>query len=130
MVRRALQGVSCGNYKQVDYDEIKNVIAEKKFTGQESLVKLKKIEVDARHRRDSNLLKQHQNIWNRELTRLSALRQQIEADIDSLANGTLFEDSDNLLQELYEKLWIDCDKLDNEFAKFKESTVNPVWQLR
>ena len=100
MVRRARAGIACTSFKPVDYDQLKSMIAEKKFTERESLMKLEKVEAAARRRKDENSLKQHLNVWNRELTRLSALRQQIEVDIESSVYNNLFDNADLLYEDL------------------------------
>ena len=130
MVRRAFQGIPCGNYKQLDYDQLQSMIAEKKFAGQESLVKLRKIESDARLRRDSNLMKQHQNIWNNELLRLRSLREQAAQGIEVAKNSIVCDISDELLRKFYDELWVNQRELEDELDDFRTRTVDPVWQLR
>ena len=129
MVQRAKHGLACTSFKPINYDQINSVIAEKKFTGQESLLKLQKIETAARHRRDENSLKQHLNIWNRELVRLSSVRQQLETDIKSFEEDAIFDDSAGL-QQFYEEIKLYRESLDKDFTEFKTSTNDPVWQLR
>lgn len=130
MVRRAREGIACTSFKPVDYDRLRNVIAEKKFSGQESLVKLKKIETAARQRKDENALKQHLNVWNHELVRLGALRRQIEADIQSLVRDAAFDHADGALQRMYEDIDQYRESLNEDFDEFKRNTTDPVWQLR
>lgn len=129
MVQRAKHGIACTSFKPIDYDQINSVIAEKKFTSQESLLKLKRIETAARHRKDENSLKQHLNIWNRELVRLSGMRQQLETDMKSYEEDAIFGDSAEL-QQFYQEIKLYRESLNGGFNEFKTSTNDPVWQLR
>jgi predicted metal-dependent phosphotriesterase family hydrolase len=126
MVQRARAGIAYTNFKPVDYGHLKSMIAEKKFTEQESLMKLEKVEAAARRRKDENSLKQHLNVWNRELIRLSALRRQIEVDIETSVYSNLFDNAD----KPYKELMLYRESLDKDFFDFKKHTCDPIWLLR
>lgn len=128
MVRRAREGVVQTNYKQVDYDQMKQLIAEKKYSGREALMKFKKIETAARVRKDENLVKQHLNAWNRELSRLESSRRQLQVELEALVAGAMYAGGD--LQEIFEELESIREAFDVELASFAEKTTDPVWQLR
>ncbi|XP_052094946.1 coiled-coil domain-containing protein 148-like [Mytilus californianus] len=128
LVNKATNGVRSNKYKAVDYDKLRLLAAEKKFAAHKSLLKVKKIEQLSKQTKENNLLKQHKLVWNKELIRLNNLRKRLQSDIDvhrgvNLTPGntccSLFEDFEDFEASL-----------DVEFAKFKASTTQPVWNLR
>jgi len=129
MFQRAKHGIACAGFKPVDYNQINSLISEKKCSGQESLFRLKKIETNARHRKDENSLKQHLNIWTRELARLGGVRQQLEMDLKSFEKDAIFDDAAGL-QQFHQEIKLYRESLDEDFQQFKTSTNDPVWQLR
>ncbi|XP_063421111.1 coiled-coil domain-containing protein 148-like [Mytilus trossulus] len=128
LVNKATNGVRSNKYKAVDYDKLRLLAAEKKFSAHKSLLKVKKIEQLSKQTKENTLLKQHKLVWNKELIRLNNLRKRLQSDIDvhrgvNLTPGnqccSLFEDFEDFEASL-----------DIEFAKFKASTTQPVWNLR
>ncbi|XP_076094277.1 coiled-coil domain-containing protein 148-like [Mytilus galloprovincialis] len=128
LVNKATNGVRSNKYKAVDYDKLRLLAAEKKFSAHKSLLKVKKIEQLSKQTKENTLLKQHKLVWNKELIRLNNLRKRLQSDIDvhrgiNLTQGnpccSLFEDFEDFEASL-----------DIEFAKFKASTTQPVWNLR
>ena len=128
LIQKAVNGVRSNKYKPVDYDKLRLLAAEKKFSAHKSLLKVKKIEQLSKQSKENNLIKQHKLVWNKELLRLNNLRKRLQSDVDlhrgvNLTQGnpccSLFEDFEDFEASL-----------DVEFSKFKSSTTEPVWNLR
>jgi len=77
-VRRVKDGLAASTYKAVDYDQMKSMLAHKRFQGHENLIKVKKLQNVSKLGREQNLLKQHKKAWQREWLRLNALRKKLQ----------------------------------------------------
>ena len=80
---RAVEGVRSNKIRPVDYDRLRNLAAEKKFSGHKTLLKVKKLEHLSKQNKENNLLKQHKLVWQKEFLRLSNVRKKLQAEIDA-----------------------------------------------
>lgn len=113
--------------KPVDYDKLRNLAAEKKFSAHKSLLKVKKFEHLSKQNKENNLLKQHKMVWQKEFIRLNSLRKRYQADIDiHFRKNTESGPCAQIYQEMedYEN------SLEHDFMDFKKATTEPVWNLR
>ncbi|XP_033762065.1 coiled-coil domain-containing protein 148-like [Pecten maximus] len=128
IVMRINNGVRSNKYKDVDYDKLKLLAAEKKFSAHKSLLKVKKIEQMSKQTKENNLNKQHKLVWQKEFIRLSSLRKRLQGEIERHRREHVTEmgSCTNMFQDFedYES------QLDQEFGKFKTQTAEPVWELR
>ncbi|XP_056007990.1 coiled-coil domain-containing protein 148-like isoform X2 [Ostrea edulis] len=125
---RAHNGIRSNKYQPVDYDKLKLMAAEKKFAAQKSLLKVKKIEQMSKQSKENLLLKQHKLIWQKEFMRLNYLRKRIQAEVESHRRQNATEGSGCC--RMYEHFDLYESSLDEEFAKFKLNTCEPIWNLR
>ena len=80
---RAVEGVRSNKIRPVDYDKLRNLAAEKKFSGHKTLLKVKKLEHLSKQTKENNLLKQHKLVWQKEFLRLNNVRKKLQAEMDS-----------------------------------------------
>jgi len=129
MVRRDREGVKCTNYRAVDYERLQSEIAERKASGQEALLKLKRIKAASRQQKEDNLGKQHSIVWQHELARLAALRRQLQSELSTMLL-TMVASDDNQLKQIFQDFHSLESVLADDFIKFKENTTDAVWSLR
>ncbi|KAJ8314064.1 hypothetical protein KUTeg_008625 [Tegillarca granosa] len=79
---RATNGIRSNKYKPVDYDKLKALAAEKKFSSHKTLLKVKKIEQMSKQSKENTLLKQHKLIWQKEFIRLNNMRKRLQGEVD------------------------------------------------
>lgn len=127
LVQRVTDGLGSDKYAQVDYEKLRAMATEKKFSSHKSLIKMKKIEQMSKQTKEGHILKQHKMVWQKEFSRLNSHRKKLQADIDiHVRQGLLDPQCTQLFQDLeeFENL------LASDFAKFKEATTSPIWALR
>lgn len=129
MVLRAREGIRCTSYRPIDYEQVKSDIAQRKVSGQASLLKLKCIKAASQQQKKENLGKQHFIVWQHELVRLGTLRQQLQSEVDTLML-TLVDSDDNHVKRIFEELNSFESMLTEDFYQFKESTTDAIWSLR
>jgi len=131
MVRRAQEGVRYTNYRPMDYEKLQSDIAERKIAGQASLLKMKCIKATSRQQKEDNLGKQHFIVWQHELARLAAVRQQLQSELSlMLLNLNLVDSDDNQLKQIFQEFSSFELVLAGDFLQFKENTTDAVWSLR
>jgi len=124
---RAIDGVRSNKIKPVDYDKLRNIAAEKKFSAHKTLLKVKKFEHLSKQNKENHLLKQHKLVWQKEFIRLNSMRKRIQADIDLHVR----ENSETgICAQIYREFEDYQNKLETDFNKFKTATTEPVWNLR
>jgi len=129
MVRRAREGVGCTSYRPMDYEKLQSEITEHKLSGQAALLKLKCIEAASRQQKEEHLGKQHHIVWQHELSRLVALRRQLQSELDALLMN-LADSDDNQLKQICQDFCSFDSMLAEDFLKFKVNTADAVWSLR
>jgi len=129
MVRRAQEGVKCSSYRPMDYEKLQSEISERKLAGQAALLKMKCIKATSQQQKEENLGRQHCIVWQHELARLAALRQQLQSEL-SLMLLNLIDSDDNQLKQIFQEFSsVELSHAD-DFLKFKENTTDAVWSLR
>ena len=129
MVRRAQEGVSCTNYRPMDYEKLQSEIAERKLAGQAALLKMKCIKATSQQQKEENLGKQHCIVWQHELARLATLRKQLQSEL-SVMLLNIVDGDDNQLKQIFQEFSSLELALADDFVKFKENTTDAVWSLR
>ncbi|OWF40924.1 coiled-coil domain-containing protein 148-like [Mizuhopecten yessoensis] len=128
IVMRITNGVRSNKYKDVNYDKLRLLAAEKKFSAHKSLLKVKKIEQMSKQTKENNLMKQHKLVWQKEFIRLSSLRKRLQGEIERHRREHVGEPGpcSNMYRDFedYES------KLDLDFGTFKTQTAEPIWELR
>ncbi|XP_060080492.1 coiled-coil domain-containing protein 148-like [Ylistrum balloti] len=128
IVMRINNGVRSNKYKDVDYDKLRLLAAEKKFSAHKSLLKVKKIEQMSKQTKENNLMKQHKLVWQKEFIRLSSLRKRLQGEIERHRREHVTEAGP--CNSMYQDFEDYESHLDQEFGKFKTQTAEPVWELR
>lgn len=125
---RAVEGVRSNKIRPVDYDKLRNLAAEKKFSGHKTLLKVKKLEHLSKQNKENNLLKQHKLVWQKEFLRLNNVRKKLQAEIDAHIRNNSIEGG--ICSQIYEDFEDYQASLESDFSKFKQATTEPVWNLR
>lgn len=123
----AKSGVLNAKLKPVDYEGLRAFAAEKRASGQEALLKVKKLKNASKVRKESVAINQHKTIWFKELSRLNEMAKRVQMEIDLFTEeASLNKVTQGLFTDLeaYER------KLLMDFSAFKEDTVDPVMILR
>ncbi|KAL4222229.1 hypothetical protein ACF0H5_018266 [Mactra antiquata] len=128
LAHRAIEGVRSNKIKPVDYEKLRNLAAEKKFSAHKTLLKVKKFEHLSKQNKENHLLKQHKMVWQKEFIKLNSLRKRTQADIDhhvrANANDT------GICAQIYEEFEDYQSRLETDFQNFRKATSDPVWELR
>ncbi|XP_060598040.1 coiled-coil domain-containing protein 148-like [Ruditapes philippinarum] len=128
LAHRAIDGVRSNKIRPVDYEKLKNIAAEKKFSAHKTLLKVKKFEHLSKQNKENNLLKQHKMVWQKEFIKLNSLRKRTQADIDNHIRTNAGDTG--ICAQIYQEFEDNQSRLDSDFAAFKKSTTEPVWNLR
>ncbi|XP_067649359.1 coiled-coil domain-containing protein 148-like [Haliotis asinina] len=128
LVRRMSDGVRSNMYDHnVDYNKLKAMAMEKRFSGHKTLMKVQKIEQLSKQTKENHLLKQQRLVWQKEFIHLNHLRKKQGAEID-------LHIQENCIIAACRQLYQDAEYyqagLDKDLEKFKLDTVEPVWNLR
>jgi len=129
MVRRAREGIRCTNYRPMDYEKLQSEITERKMAGQKALLKLKHIKDASHQQKEYNLMKQHNIVWQHELSRLATLRRHLESELGMMLLN-LVDSDDNQLKQIFQDFHSSESMLANDFLEFKENTTDAIWSLR
>ena len=127
LVKRMTDGLYGNHYKEVNYDQLRAVAAERKLKGHVALIKVKKLQHLSKQGKAQNLIKQHKLVWHKEFLRLNTQRKKFQAEIDTLIRqNTEAETYSHIFQEIE-----DFDtSLGSTFLDFKRATSDPIWALR
>ncbi|XP_052247226.1 coiled-coil domain-containing protein 148-like isoform X2 [Dreissena polymorpha] len=127
LAHRAIDGVRSNKIKPVDYEKLRNLAAEKKFSAHKTLLKVKKFEHLSKQNKENHLLKQHKLVWQKEFIRLNCMRKRIQSDIE---NHIRDNSETGICSQMYQEFEDYQTGLENDFAQFKKATTEPVWNLR
>lgn len=111
----------------MDYEKLRNLAAEKKFSAHKTLLKVKKFEHLSKQNKENHLLKQHKMVWQKEFIRLNSLRKRTQADIDIHVRKN---SESGVCAQMYQEFEDYENTLESDFAQFKKATTEPVWNLR
>ncbi|KAL3832074.1 hypothetical protein ACJMK2_023752 [Sinanodonta woodiana] len=128
LASRALNGVRSNKIKPVDYEKLKAIATEKKFSSHTSLLKVKKFEQLSKQNKENHLLKQHKLMWQKEFLKLNSLRKKIQNEVDVHIRQNAAEGS--VCAQIYQDFEDYKAMLESDFEKFKEATTEPLWNLR
>ncbi|CAD5117599.1 DgyrCDS6355 [Dimorphilus gyrociliatus] len=121
---RAKSGLFSDKYKQVDYEKLKTLAAEKKLAGLKQYEKIKQLQNNSIENRENNQMKQHKRVWQAEIARLSSNRREIERSLDVFVNNC--EENSFFFSQIESESF----KIDGDFLKFKSETSDRIWELR
>ncbi|PVD29952.1 hypothetical protein C0Q70_09213 [Pomacea canaliculata] len=127
LVHRMTEGLSSNKYKPVDYNRLKALTSEKKFASIKTSMKVKKIEEISKANKESSILKQHRLIWQKEFLHLQHLRRKIQTEVESHIRSNA---SSDICSHIYHDFEYQEASLSSAFDRFKQDTVEPVWNLR
>lgn len=139
-------------YQPVNYDLFKNFIQERKTAATNSLVKVKNLEDESKHKKDSLFMKQHSVVWFKEWSKLLNQSKNIELELENFSKlfkhnsvdyVNLIANSDFSIQndqDSFTDLFTDLNKIDelenftqnlqDELVKFKVKTICPINDLK
>ncbi|WAQ93919.1 CC148-like protein [Mya arenaria] len=122
-----IDGVRSNKIKPVDYEKLRNIAAEKKFSAHKTLLKVKKFEHLSKQNKENHLLKQHKLVWQKEFIRLNSMRKRIQSDIEQHNRGN---SDTGICAHIYQEFEDYQNSLETDFNQFKKATTEPVWNLR
>lgn len=128
LAHRAIDGVRSNKIRPVDYEKLRNLAAEKKFSAHKTLLKVKKFEHLSKQNKESHLLKQHKMVWQKEFIKLNSVRKRTQTDIDIHVRTNVTDTG--ICAQMYQEFEDYQSRLESDFAAFKTSTTEPVWNLR
>ena len=120
-------GVGSNKYNNVDYTKLKMKMAEKKFSGHKTLLKVQKLEEISKQNKQNNINKQHRIIWQKEFLHLNQLRKKVQVDLDAHIRENI---DTPLCHQMYQDFEYHKAGLESDFEKFRLDTAVPVWNLR
>ncbi|XP_041367361.1 coiled-coil domain-containing protein 148-like [Gigantopelta aegis] len=127
LVRRMSDGIGSNKYYSADYSKLKMKMAEQKFSGHKTLLKVQKLEEISKQNKENNVNKQHGILWHKEFLHLNQLRKKVQAEIDA----HIRENMDGpLCHKLYQDFEYYKAAIESDFDKFRLDTAVPVWNLR
>lgn len=128
LAHRAIDGVRSNKIRPVDYEKLRNIAAEKKFSAHKTLLKVKKFEHLSKQNKENHLLKQHKLVWQKEFIKLNSLRKRAQADIDNHVRSNATDTG--ICAQIYQEFEDYQSQLESDFTTFRKLTTEPVWNLR
>lgn len=128
LAHRAIDGVRSNKIRPVDYEKLRNLAAEKKFSAHKTLLKVKKFEHLSKQNKENHLLKQHKMVWQKEFIKLNSVRKRTQAEIDNHIRSNAVDSG--ICAQMYQEFEDYQSRLESEFTTFKQATTEPVWNLR
>ncbi|XP_019635187.1 PREDICTED: coiled-coil domain-containing protein 148-like [Branchiostoma belcheri] len=125
---RIMGGNRSNKYRQVDYDAVRELIADRRRAGEEKLGKVQQIAQKSKAGKEHNLQKQHKMVWHKEQLRLTTARRQAQIELDGLTSPLTHDFS--LCTEFFDECEAYNAMLSADTGDFKAATVDPVWDLR
>lgn len=116
-------------YQKVDYEHLLCTAKEQKVLGDKQLKKVQRLSKRGRESKETHLLRQHHEIWEKERSRLLALRKATQAELEAWRSEILVEgpiDLRNFIAEITEYQ----SELYEERQQFEADTLEPIWSLR
>ena len=129
LVKRFIGGQkTSGKYKDVDYEQMKDLADKYKESGLQSLKHIKELSKANKKSKEMSMLKQHCDVWIKECHNLNTSRNAIYVELEKIRAMQLNNDDNELNRFFHEALMFEAQvEMDQEV--FHTNTVKPILQL-
>lgn len=129
LVKRFIEGQkTSGKYKDVDYEQMKELAGKYKESGLQSLRHIKELSKTNKMSKEMSLLKQHADVWIKECYNLNTSRNVIYVELETIRAKQLNCDDNELRRFFHEALMLEAQvQMDQDV--FHANTVKPILQL-
>lgn len=127
-MNRFIEGQGSNRYRSADYDKLQAIAQLRKAAGKETIQKVEKITKASKEKKEQSLLQQHKACWSKEKIRLHSLQRKLQSEIEALRPGSPLDYSS--IKEFFKDLETYEEILSEDTRKFKENTIQPLWDLR
>ncbi|XP_078572645.1 coiled-coil domain-containing protein 148-like isoform X2 [Branchiostoma floridae x Branchiostoma japonicum] len=123
-------GNRSNKYREVDYDAVRALIADRRQAGEEKLGKVQRIAQKSKAGKEHNLQKQHKMVWHKEQLRLTTARRQAQIELDGMTSASPLTNDLPACTQFFQECEAYNAMLSADTGDFKAATVDPVWDLR
>ena len=129
LAKRFIEGQrTSGKYRDVDYEQMKDLATKYKQSGLQSLRHIKELSKANKQSKEISLLRQHSDVWVKQCYNLNASRNMIYVELETIRAKHLNCDDDDLQRFFHEVLIFEAQvQMDQE--AFHTNTVKPILQL-
>lgn len=129
LVKRFIEGQkTSGKYRDVDYEQMKDLASKYKKSGLQSLRHIKELSKANKKSKETSVLKQHSDVWIKECYNLNTRKKMIYVELETIRAKQLNCDDDELRNFYREVLTFEAQaQMDQEI--FHTNTVKPILQL-
>ncbi|XP_072118089.1 coiled-coil domain-containing protein 148-like isoform X3 [Mobula birostris] len=124
LVIRIKNGLGCQKYKPIDYEQLQAFVEAKRMACLDTDHKIQKILQAAKTNKENTMIKQHQQAWWQEHSRLLEAREKLELHLQNFLEVGSFENEFHFEMKKYGIL------LCRDQEVFKIATVDPILQLK
>ena len=128
-MKRFIEGQkTSGKYRDVDYEQMKDLAAKYKESGLQSLRHIKELSKANKRSKEMSLIKQHSDLWIEECHNLNTSRNMVYVELETMKAKQLNSDDNELKRFFYEALMFEAQaEMDREV--FHTNTIKPILQL-
>lgn len=128
-MKRFIEGQkSSGKYRDVDYEQMKDLTSKYKQSGLQSLRHIKELSKANKMSKEMSVLRQHSDVWIKECYNLNTSRNIIFGELETIRAKQLNCDDDELRKFFHKVLTFEAQaQMDQEV--FHTNTVKPIIQL-
>ena len=128
-MKRFIEGQkTSGKYRDVDYEQMKDLAGKYKESGLHSLRHIKELSKANKKSKEMSLLKQHADVWIKECYNLNTSRNVLHVELETIRGMQLNCDDIELKRFFHEVLMFEAQvQMDQEV--FHANTVKPILQL-
>ena len=116
-------------YKQVDYEKLLASAKQRRASAEEQLKRVQSLSQRGKKSRETGLLKQHRDAWEREHSRLVKERREAVMELEGWRADVILQGSEELKAFVAEVTAYESELYD-ERQQFEADTVEPIWALR
>lgn len=129
LVKRFIEGQkTSGKYRDVDYEQMKDLASKYKQSGLQSLKHIKELSKVNKKSKEMSLLKQHSDVWIKECYILNGSRNMVHVELETIRAKQLTCLDNELKRFFHEVLTFEAQiQMDQEI--FHANTVKPILQL-
>lgn len=129
LAKRFIGGQKRSNkYKDVDYEQMKDLASKYKQSSLQSLRHVKELSKTNKKSKEMSMLRQHNDVWIKEYHKLGTIRNTIYVELETIRAKQLNCDDDELKRFFHEILTFEAQtQIDQEI--FHTSTIKPILQL-
>ena len=115
-------------YKNIDYDQLKELADKYKQSSVESFGRVKKLSQANKKSKETSLLRQHSDIWVKESHSLAAARKAAQVELEAVRAKLTCSNDEEIKKFFSEMLTLEAQAY-IELEKFHINSVNPIQQL-